>query len=240
MSNNGWNLEAAINSFYNSGGGSSSNSSSSNSSNTSSADPFSAAFDACKKKGIEEGADADVDAIQGSGLIEFAKRLSVDPENDPYLLILSWVLQCENKYIISREELMDGMDDLDISSFKELKNNPQKIRSQIKSPTKFREFYKWVFDYIRDQRSISVEIAVAMWRMLLPSKFKYLTEWCNFVEKNQKNSISKDTWNQFLLFVTSEGDKSSFPDEYDEENGAWPVLIDLFVEHIRSLKKIKS
>ena len=43
-------------------------------------------------------------------------------------------------------------------------------------------------------------------------------------------SISKDTWSLFLDFIDSCDDEFK---EYDED-GAWPVVIDSFVEYARA------
>ncbi|XP_020218793.1 DCN1-like protein 2 [Cajanus cajan] len=96
--------------------------------------------------------------------------------------------------------------------------------------SEFSRFYDFVFFMCREngQKNITVSRAVMAWKLVLAGRFHLLHPWCDFVEKNQRYNISEDTWQQVLAFSWCTRDSL---EAYDPE-GAWPVLIDDFVEHM--------
>ncbi|XP_023550121.1 DCN1-like protein 1 [Cucurbita pepo subsp. pepo] len=96
--------------------------------------------------------------------------------------------------------------------------------------SEFSRFYEFVFFVSREngQKNITVSRAVRAWRLVLDGRFRLLNQWCDFVENNQRHNISEDTWLQVLAFSCCVHENL---EGYDPE-GAWPVLIDDFVEHM--------
>ncbi|OVA09819.1 Potentiating neddylation domain [Macleaya cordata] len=91
-------------------------------------------------------------------------------------------------------------------------------------------FYDFVFFMCREngQKNITVSRATAAWRLVLVGRFRLLIQWCDFVEKHKKHNISEDTWQQVLAFSRCVHEDLG---GYDPK-GAWPVLIDEFVDHM--------
>ncbi|KAL1538705.1 DCN1-like protein isoform X2 [Salvia divinorum] len=100
--------------------------------------------------------------------------------------------------------------------------------------SEFSRFYEFVFFICREngQKNITASRAIMAWRLVLSGRFRLLNHWCNFVEKNQRYNISEDTWRQVLAFSRCVHENL---EGYDPE-GAWPVLIDDFVEYMYRIR----
>jgi DCN1-like protein 1/2 len=59
-----------------------------------------------------------------------------------------------------------------------------------------------------------------------------VNEWCTFLEDKHLKAVSKDIWEQFYEFI------STINDDFDNHDydSAWPVVIDDFVEFMKSSK----
>ncbi|KAJ9173282.1 hypothetical protein P3X46_016434 [Hevea brasiliensis] len=115
------------------------------------------------------------------------------------------------------------------SIFDELAKLISKLEMMVNF-SEFSRFYDFMFFMCREngQKNITVSKAVTAWRLVLAGRFRLLNQWCDFVEENQRHNISEDTWQQVLAFSRCVHENL---EGYDPE-GAWPVLIDDFVEHM--------
>lgn len=151
---------------------------------------------------------------------------------DPVILVFSKHLKAEVMGIYSKAEFVNGMQALGCDSIDKLRAKLPELRSELSNLRALKETYLFVFSFSRDigVRNLSFDTAVQLWRLLLLGKFPTIERWIEFLNcKDKKHDIAKDTWNmiyEFLQLIETEGVAA-----YDPE-GAWPVLIDEFVEFL--------
>ncbi|KAH0904784.1 hypothetical protein HID58_044287 [Brassica napus] len=95
----------------------------------------------------------------------------------------------------------------------------------------FYEIYNFAFGWAKEkgQKSFALDTAIGMWQLLFAEReWPLVNHWCDFLQDRHNKTISKDTWAQLLEFARTVNPLLS---NYDAE-GAWPYLIDEFVEYL--------
>jgi len=164
------------------------------------------------------------------GLERFFTDINVDL-SDVVSLAISWQFRAKTVGTFSKEEFVGGFKRLNCCSIHELIDRIATIRAELQDERAFKEFYLYVFDFAKGpqehKRVLDLEFAIAMWQTVLGNRFKLLNEWIAYCKEVHAKPINKDTWGLLLDFT-----KISLQD-YDSE-GAWPSLIDEFVDYVRS------
>ncbi|RLN55064.1 hypothetical protein BBJ29_006417 [Phytophthora kernoviae] len=179
--------------------------------------------------------DDDEDTINEEGILKFCEDIGVDPQ-DIVVLVIAWKMGAAYMCAFTRKEWTKGMEVMDCDSIAKLKAKIPKLREAIGSNAEFKKFYSFCFGFSKEpgQKSLSIDIATAMWELLLSTRYDKLTKsWLNFLaEKKPVKGVTRDTWDLLIDFFVKVNDSY---DNYDE-NEAWPVLIDDYMAWIETKK----
>ncbi|XP_024370030.1 uncharacterized protein [Physcomitrium patens] len=177
--------------------------------------------------------DAYSDMIMVDGVSAFCDDLQVDP-GDVVMLVISWHMKAATMSEFSKQEFSNGLQSIGVDSLDKLKSLLPYLRAELKDEHKFREIYNFAFSWAKEkgQKSLALDTALGMWQLLFAERVWPLVDpWCQFLQAKHNKAISKDTWVQLLDFSRTIVPSLS---NYDAE-GAWPYLIDEFVEYLRDI-----
>ncbi|RUO96147.1 Cullin binding-domain-containing protein [Jimgerdemannia flammicorona] len=174
------------------------------------------------------------------------------------MLVVAWHLDAERMAEFTRQGFVNGWTKLKCDSVDKMRAAIPGMRLSLVDDQTFKEVYSYAFNFgrMQGQKSLALEVAVELWRLLLSDRFEQLELWLQFVEEKHGKAISRDTWNLSLrvlvdldlakivsgIWLAQRFHPVHVPvavrqinselSNHDSE-GAWPVLIDDFVEYAK-------
>ncbi|KAF7549635.1 hypothetical protein G7046_g8279 [Stylonectria norvegica] len=194
-----------------------------------------AVFESLRDDGSDEKNKMELD----STMQYLGKKLKVSLENAELFVPLELV-QAPNVGEITKKGFVDGWKAAGVgATSQEQAAHVQKLIASLSTDQAlFKKVYRHAFVAGRegDQKSLSLENAMVYWGMLFSppgliwktTHHDFLELWKGFLNEKWTRSVNKDMWNMILEFAFK-----SIADEtlsFWNEDGAWPSVIDDFVE----------
>eukprot|EP01038_Epipyxis_sp_PR26KG_P004271 gene4271-6050_t len=180
----------------------------------------------------------DPDRIDMEGIGKLCEMLSIDPATDVTVLSLMWKLGATSKPgSISQTEFLNGLKQFRVYDINGIKSILPSLDPGFLDKNEFRDFYRFVFQFSREgtHKTIEKEIVLGLLPIILDSnRAPHLELFLNFLQQAQQHQrITLDQWDSFLQFQhVVKLDLSNL-----EEDGAWPLLLDEYVEWRRAASK---
>nr|XP_047126506.1 DCN1-like protein 4 [Hydra vulgaris] len=173
-------------------------------------------------------ADENKKFIGPVGIERLCKDLQVEPE-DVVTLVIAWKLGAESMGYFKLNEWKNGMASMECDNIIKLKSMLSSLRDLLKDGAQFKKIYRYAFDFSRDkdQKSLDITTAKAMLLLLLNNSWSLISDFIEFLNQSKYKIINRDQWNSLLEFIRTVS--SSDFSKYDE-TGAWPVMLDEFVQ----------
>lgn len=169
------------------------------------------------------------------GICTIAENLNIDPMEDVRILVLLHKLGANAKPgQISREEWKKGCQDLQADSIEKMKDLLPSFDTGFMVDSEFRDFYKFCFQFNRQgtHKTLEKDLVIGLLEMTLKGRIdqERVSSFIQFLNETKDASYDRITLDQWLSFLDFSKECTDL-NEYDEENSAWPVLIDDFVDY---------
>ncbi|KAL8793961.1 MAG: hypothetical protein Q9195_003474 [Heterodermia aff. obscurata] len=197
----------------------------------------------------KDKSDPDADTIGIEGSMRYLGDLGVKLDEVVLLAVLT-ELSAPTMGELSRSGFVDGWRTRRATDINAQKATIRDLRRELPQPDFFRRVYKHTFKLAlaSGQKSLPLDIAIEYWRLLLqapsinwyspptvttPQASPWLEWWLDYLESRWKKGVSRDMWEQTGKLVLKTLEEGGETMGWWSEDGAWPGVIDQFVEYVR-------
>ncbi|KAH3760839.1 protocadherin alpha-C1 [Pelomyxa schiedti] len=171
-------------------------------------------------------------------IVTLCNDLAIQPE-DVVLLVIAWYCSARTMGVFTHDEFIAGLQKLEIDSLVSLKAKLKQLRQQLDQPAVFKDVFRFTFLFYRgeDTKVLDLGTADSILGLLMENR-NDITPWFQEYLKQQTayKALNLDQWMSFYeLSLTLHQDLSGY-----DPDGAWPVLLDDFVDWCRINKKSSS
>jgi len=224
-----WNTDAAVNEFLDNPG------------------PYTPGIDQAKIEALfEQYRDqdsGDEKMIGMDGLLAILELLDLDG-TDLASFVFYFQFRSKSAEKMTHHEFVTGMIRMGCETMPDVKTKLDDLRNELSDAATFKEFYMYCFDFSKEQethKSLDLDTAQQVWELVMEGRYAMLDKWFLFLEDQKATeglkNIPRDVWQSFLAFsIQVKLDTSNYDD--CEAGGAWPCLIDDFVEWLKEKKHI--
>lgn len=178
----------------------------------------------------------DKEVMDMDGISRLCQELGLDASEDVRALVLLWKLGARAKPgELAKAEFDSGMRSMGADSLEQLKRSVPALDPGFMDHKTFRDFYRFCFLFNREgtHKTLEKDLVVALLPLVMGNRSPFTTRFLDFLASAASSSttrITSDQWNSFFEFSLTVGaDLEGY-----EEDAAWPVLIDEFVEWCRA------
>ncbi|CAK7268052.1 Scaffold-type E3 ligase [Sporothrix epigloea] len=177
------------------------------------------------------------DALGVESTMKYLTSLGLNPESGEIFVALELV-QAPTLGEITRKGFVDGWKASgNVTIVDQMAYIRAKVPQLRSDPAYFKKVYRYTFGAGKepDQRSMSLENAIAFWRVLFAppgpawktASHDWTDLWIAFLEEKWTRSVNRDMWNQTLEFAIKSREDETLG--FWNKDGAWPSVIDEFV-----------